>query len=77
MNHFNKLSNNLQEIILQKLFSSDAKQKLLEELNKYVIEYQYIPETHNKYFKGLSFYKYMFYEQQGLCGDKCDYCKSY
>ena len=72
MNCFNKLSYNLQELTLKKIFKSNNKSLLLDELNNMILEYNKSPLTNN-----VSFNKYLFYEQLGFCGDKCDYCKSH
>ena len=72
MNNFNKLSFNLQELTLKKIFKSNNKSLLLDELNEMILEYNKSKSTND-----ISFYKYLFYEQIGLCGDKCDYCKSH
>ena len=72
MNHFNSLSYNLQEIVLKKLFPQNNKYLLITELNNTINDYKISTKGTNS-----SFYRYMFYEQVGLCGDKCNYCKTY
>tara|TARA_B100001121_G_C18313213_1_gene445211 strand:+ start:28 stop:465 length:438 start_codon:yes stop_codon:yes gene_type:complete len=72
MELFNTLSYNLQDITLQKIFKSNNKSLLLDELNGLISEYNKLNQ-----YSDITFYKYLFYEQIGLCGDKCDYCKSY
>tara|TARA_B000000565_G_C23756497_1_gene366678 strand:+ start:701 stop:1138 length:438 start_codon:yes stop_codon:yes gene_type:complete len=72
MNNFNELSFNLQEIILKKIFKTNNKSLLLNELNSIISEY-----NKSKTAINVTFYKYLFYEQISLLGDKCDYCKSH
>ena len=73
MEHFNTLSYNLQEHILKKIFNQENKSLLLNEFNDIIKEYNKL----TKQKQNTSFYKYMFLEQVGLCGDRCEYCKSY
>ena len=78
MNIFNKLGYDLQEVILKKIYQSDTKyahNKLLLEFKEFTDNWKTTRD--NMYYNyDLTFYRFLFKEQIGLCGDKCNYCST-
>ena len=69
MNIYNKLNNNLQEIILKKIFKSNTYKNLINDLNKYIIRWNKEP-----YIK-VDFTEYLFNFCRSTYSAFCSYCK--